>query len=174
MAQSALTSNKRFDRGPRPMAEAIPALSVMAGSLTAMLPVVSATGWWPDWGMLVLIAWRLLRADAWPSWWAAPLGFFNDLMTGYPIGLSVAIWSAVMIIMDIMDRRTQWRDYWIEWALASVFIALFEAMQWLTAAWMGAGVPFRTSAVPSIIIAVLCFPVAARLVMVLDRWRLRP
>ena len=39
-------------------------------------------GWWPDFGLLMLIAWRLLRADAWPAWWAAPLGFVNDLVTG--------------------------------------------------------------------------------------------
>ena len=37
------------------------------------------SGWYPDFGFLVLIAWRLLRADAWPAWWAAPLGFVNDL-----------------------------------------------------------------------------------------------
>ena len=45
----------------------------------------------PTSGLLMLIAWRLLRADAWPAWWAAPLGFVNDLIAGNPIGLSVAL-----------------------------------------------------------------------------------
>ena len=143
MVRSALATNKRLSRGPRKWAEAVPAISVVCGSLLALLPVVSATGWWPDWGLLVLIAWRLLRADAWPGWWAAPLGFFNDLVAGYPIGLSVALWSLIMLLMDIIDRRTQWRDYWIEWAVACLFIALFEVGQWQTAGLVGAPVPFR-------------------------------
>ena len=91
--------------------------------MLSLLPIVSATGWWPDWGLLMLVAWRLLRADAWPAWWAAPLGFANDLIVGNPIGLSVALWAAMMIAMDILDRRTMWRDYWIEWGIAALFIA---------------------------------------------------
>jgi len=174
MVRSALSQGKRFDRGPRRAAEAVPAITVLLASLLSTLPVVSATGWWPDWGLLMLIGWRLLRADAWPAWWAAPLGFFNDVVSGYPIGFSVAIWSAFMIVMDIVDRRTQWRDYWIEWAVATLFIAAFETVEWLIASWMGAAVPFRQSVAPSIVVSILCFPVAAFLVARLDRWRLRP
>ena len=66
-----------------------------SASLLAALPIVSTSGWYPDFGFLVLIAWRLLRADAWPAWWAAPLGLVNDLFTGHPIGLSVALWTAI-------------------------------------------------------------------------------
>lgn len=140
--------------------------------MVSLLPIVSATGWWPDCGLLMLIAWRLLRSDAWPAWWAAPLGFANDLILGNPIGLSVALWSAIMIAMDIVDRRTMWRDYWIEWAVATVIIAAGELSQWQLAAWGGAAPPLRVSAGPGIIIAILCFPMAAFLAGRLDRWRL--
>jgi rod shape-determining protein MreD len=100
------------------------------------------------------------------------LGFVNDLIVGNPVGLSIALWSAIMIAMDVLDRRTMWRDYWIEWAIAALFIGLAELAQWRVAAILGASVPLSMSAGPAIIIGVLCFPVAAFLAARLDRWRL--
>jgi rod shape-determining protein MreD len=140
--------------------------------MVSLLPIVSATGWWPDWGLLMLVAWRLLRADAWPAWWAAPLGFANDLIVGNPIGLSVALWAAMMIAMDILDRRTMWRDYWIEWAIAALFISLAELAQWRIAGLLRAPVPLGLTAGPSIAVGILSFPVAAYLAARIDRWRL--
>ena len=173
MVRSALGQRGAgLGRGPKAGADYIPAVTVVAGSMISLLPIVSQTGWGPDWGLLMLVAWRLLRADAWPAWWAAPLGFVNDLITGNPIGLSIALWSAIMIAMDILDRRTMWRDYWIEWAIAALFIGLAELAQWRVAAILGASMPLGMSAGPAIIIAVLCFPVAAFLASRLDRWRM--
>ena len=173
MVRSALAQRgSAIGRGPRAGADYIPAISVVAGSMISLLPIVSSTGWWPDWGLLMLIAWRLLRADAWPAWWAAPLGFANDLILSNPIGLSVALWAAIMIAMDILDRRTMWRDYWIEWAIAVLFIALAELAQWRIAALLGAPVPLSMSAGPASLVSVLCFPVAAFIAAKLDRWRL--
>lgn len=174
MGRSVLSQGKRLNRGPRRHAEAVPAITVLLGSALAILPVISETGWWPDWGLLILVAWRMLRADAWPAWWAAPLGFFNDLVTDNPIGLSIATWSAIMIVMDFVDRRTQWRDYWIEWAVAALLIAAAEVIQWRIAAISGATLPFAQTAGPAIIVAALCFPLAALMVAKVDRWRLRP
>lgn len=171
MARAALQPRGRLNQGPRPGVLFIPAASVVAASAQAVLPIVSASGWWPDFGFLMLIAWRLLRADAWPAWWAAPLGFVNDLLTGSPIGLSVSLWTAVMLAMDLIDPRTQWRDYWIEWALAALLILASEAAHWKVAALAGAPVPFL-QIVPAIIISVLAFPIAALLASRIDRWRL--
>ena len=171
MVRSALASNRRIGQGPVSGAAYVPAVTVVAATFLSSLPIVSLSGWFPDFGFLILIAWRLLRADVWPSWWAAPLGFVNDLVAGYPIGLSVALWTAAMLLLDILDRRTAWRDYWIEWALASLLILAGEAAQWQVAAWMGAQVPF-VAMIPSIIISIAAFPVAAWMVSRLDRWRL--
>ena len=174
MVRSALglQGGVRLNQGPRAGADFVPAITVVAGSLLSLLPIISATGWWPDFGFLMFLGWRLLRADAWPAWWAAPLGFLHDLVIGNPIGLSVAMWAAITIAMDILDRRTMWRDYWIEWAIATVFIALLEIADWRLAGVMGAPVPFSSSAGPAIMIGVLCFPVAGYIASRLDRWRL--
>jgi rod shape-determining protein MreD len=171
MVRAALQTHGRLNRGPRKGVTIIPAVSVVAMSALSILPVVARMGAWPDFGFLMLIAWRLLRADAWPAWWAAPLGFINDLLTGSPIGFSVALWSAVMLAMDLVDRRTQWRDYWIEWAVACALILAAEAAEWKVAIWSGARVPF-VQMLPSIVISILAFPLFAFIASRLDRWRL--
>ena len=38
-----------------------------------------------------------------------------------------------MLALDLIDRRTMWRDYWIEWVLAAVLIAIDEWLQWRVA-----------------------------------------
>lgn len=172
MARSALSmSHRPLSRGPRAGHEVVPALSVALASALAVLPIVAVHGWWPNAGLLMLLAWRMLRADVWTAWVAAPLGLWNDLVTGSPLGLSVALWTTFMLAMDVIDRRTMWRDYWIEWALATLLIALAELAQWRVAALAGATVRLA-SEWPSVLIAVLCFPVAAYLVRWIDRWRM--
>ena len=171
MVRAALANKRRIGQGPRAGAAYIPAMSVVAGSLLSALPIVSVSGWYPDFGFLVLLGWRLLRADAWPAWWAAPLGFVNDILTGAPVGMSVALWTAVMIVMDLVDRRTIWRDYWIEWALAALLVLAAETVEWWLAALSGAAFAFR-STLPPVLVSVLAFPIVAWLVSRLDRWRL--
>jgi len=170
MARAALSSG-RFNQGPARFAMLLPAASVAAASLLAALPIVSTSGWYPDFGYLVLIAWRLLRADPWPAWWAAPLGLVNDLFTGYPIGFSIALWSATMLALDLIDRRTMWRDYWIEWVLAAVLITIDEGLQWRVAGAVGAAPPFAAM-VPPLAISICVFPLVAWIVSRLDAWRL--
>ena len=173
MGRSALTPSRgsSLERGPKRAYLSIPAISVLMATALSVLPIMSNHGWWPDAGLLMLLAWRLLRADAWPAWLAAPLGLVHDLLTGAPIGLAVTLWPTFMLAFDIIDRRTMWRDYWIEWVLASIFIALFIVAQWQVAAWDGAPVQFANVA-PSILVGIVCFPIAAYLVNRLDRWRM--
>jgi rod shape-determining protein MreD len=172
MVRAALSSGRRIGQGPRTGAAYIPAVSVIAASLLSALPIVATSGWYPDFGFLALIAWRLLRSDPWPAWWAAPLGLANDLITGSPIGLSVTLWTATMLVLDLVDRRTIWRDYWIEWALAALLLLLNElAERWLAGA-MGAAIPL-VSIVPPLLIAIFAFPIAAWIIARVDQWRLR-
>lgn len=171
MVRAALSPPRRIGHGPSPFAAYLPALTVVLASLLAALPIVSSSGWYPDFGYLMLISWRLLRADPWPPWWAAPLGFVNDLFTGYPVGFSIALWSATMLALDLIDRRTMWRDYWIEWILAGVLIAIDEWLQWRVAKLAGAPISF-TSLLPALVISVFMFPPFAWIVSRIDAWRL--
>lgn len=173
MVRAALApAKRRIGQGPRPGAAFIPAASVVAASLLSALPIIASSGWFPDFGYLALLGWRLLRSEPWPAWWAAPLGFANDLVTGAPIGLSVTIWTVTMLVIELVDRRTPFRDYWIEWALAAVLLGVSEMAEWRVAAMMGAPLPFAFL-VPPLLIAIFAFPVAAWLVARIDKWRLR-
>ncbi len=171
MVRAALSSGRRIGQGPRVGASAIPAGTVVAASLLSALPIVTTSGWYPDFGFLALIAWRLLRSDPWPAWWAAPLGFANDLITGAPIGLSVALWTTTMLLLDLVDRRTMWRDYWIEWALAALLLLANESVERWVASLMGPA-PAFSSILPPLLISIFAFPIAAWLVARLDHWRL--
>jgi rod shape-determining protein MreD len=171
MVRAALSQKRNIGQGPVAGAQYWPAFSVMLASLLAGLPIVSMNGWFPNFGFLVLIAWRLLRADAFPAWWGAPLGLFNDLVTGSPVGLSVAVWTMAMLALDIADQRTQWRGYWLEWAIAAVLLLGQEAAEWRVAQIMGASLPFLSIA-PPLLISILAFPIAAWIVARIDRWRL--
>jgi rod shape-determining protein MreD len=172
MVRAALTGRTRIGREPAPYAPYVPAASVVFASLLSALPIISMSGWYPDFGYLVFISWRLLRADPWPPWWAAALGLSNDLFTGYPVGLSVLLWSATMLVLDLIDRRTMWRDYWIEWVVAAVLLAIDQWLQWRVAAVTGAPVP-AWRMVPPLVISICVFPVSAWLVARVDAWRLR-
>ena len=76
-----------------------------------------------------------------------------------------------MLVLDLVDRRTLWRDYWIEWVLAAVLILLDEWLQWGVARLVGADLPF-VKMVPAIVISIFAFPLAAFMVSRIDRWRL--
>jgi rod shape-determining protein MreD len=106
-----------------------------------------------------------------PAWWAAPLGLVNDLLTGSPIGLSVVVWTSAMLLLDLLDRRTMWRDYWIEWVLAALLLFMDEVARWRVDAMMGAALPF-TAILSPLLIAVLVFPLGAWVASRLDGWRL--
>ena len=171
MVRAALAQKRNIGQGPVAGARFVPAVSVLIGSLLTALPIISTSGWYPDFGFLVLIGWRLLRSDAWPAWWAAPLGLFNDLVTGHPVGFSIALWTASMLLLDLADRRTMWRGYWLEWILAALMLLAQEAAEWRVAQVMGASLPFKTVVLP-LLISILSFPIIAWLVSRLDRWRL--
>ena len=65
-----------------------------------------------------------------------------------------------------------WRDYWIEWVVASVLLAIDQWLQWRIAALTGALVSFSRM-VPPLVISICIFPVSAWVVARIDAWRLR-
>ena len=76
-----------------------------------------------------------------------------------------------MLALDLVDRRTMWRDYWIEWVVATVLIALNEWLHWEVARMTGADIPF-TIMVPQLLISICVFPLSAWMVSRFDRLRL--
>jgi rod shape-determining protein MreD len=107
----------------------------------------------------------------WSATTAIPLGLFNDLIAGHPIGQSVALWTTAFLLMDVIDSRVVWRDYWMDWLFASVFILAYTFGDWIIGRVMGSSAEFGVLW-PQIGASVLIYPFVARIVLVLDRWRL--
>ena len=63
MVRAALAPSRRIGKGPTLLAAHVPAVTVVFASLLSALPIVSTIGWYPDFGFLVFISWRLLRSD---------------------------------------------------------------------------------------------------------------
>ncbi|HEX8238920.1 MAG TPA: rod shape-determining protein MreD [Allosphingosinicella sp.] len=149
----------------------VPILSTLAASLLALFPYVATWPIIPDVAYLVLLAWRLLRPEMWQAYIALPLGLFNDLAAGLPVGQSMALWTLTFLILDIVDSRVGWRDYWMDWLFAAAAILFYTAGGWYVAREMGAATPFAVL-LPQLGLSVFAYPLVARLVVGLDRWRL--
>lgn len=145
----------------------VPPASVMLASLLPLLPIVATVPVLPPLGLMVLIAWRLRRGDALPIWAAAPLGLFDDLASGQPVGSAMCIWALVLLAVDIIDQRLVWRSFRHDWTIAAGGIAGWLIAGRLVATPFGAHVD--TVLLIQILLSVLLYPLAARLVARLDR-----
>lgn len=157
------------DDVPPARARAIPIVSVMAGSLLTIIPFVATFPVLPPLGLMILLAWRLARPDTMRIWAPLPFGFFDDLVSGQPIGSAMLLWTVAFLIIDLLDQRIMFRDFWRDWVLATGAIALALVGGRLIAA------PFRAQVDTLILFqgvaSVLLYPFVARLVAWLDRKR---
>jgi len=151
--------------------QSVPVVSTLAASLLDLLPIVSTTPLVPDFAYLVLLAWRLLRPELWQARIALPLGLFNDLVAGHPLGQSMALWTITFLVFDLVDARVGWRDYWMDWFFASLAILFYTAGTWYVARMMGARVE-PVVLLPQYALSVIAYPLVALGVVALDRWRL--
>lgn len=149
----------------------VPVGSTMAASLLALLPFVPAAPLVPEISLLVVIAWRLLRPEIWPAHMALGLGLFNDLVAGHPLGQSMAAWTLIFLFCDYIDSWLGFRDYWMDWLIAAAVLFFHTAFAWYVASLMGSRIEF-TVLVPQAVAGILAYPVVARIVLGLDRWRL--
>jgi rod shape-determining protein MreD len=151
--------------------QVVPVATTLLASLLDALPIVTTTPLIPDFAFLVLLAWRLLRPELWPAWAALPLGFVNDLVSGHPLGQSMAVWTAIFLLLELAGSRTGWRDYWLDWLFASFAIVAHSAAGWLVARQMGSQTLFAVM-LPQLGLSIFAYPLVARMVVGLDRWRL--
>lgn len=149
----------------------VPMISTIVAITLVLLPFVAATPLIPDLGFLVLITWRLLRPEIWTANMALGLGLLNDLVAGNPLGQSMLLWTSAFLVFDLIDSRLGFRDYWMDWLIAAGAIAFQTVGAWYIALLMGSDV-MATVVVPQLIVGILAYPAVARVVLMLDRWRL--
>ena len=165
---------QRINRAASPvLALATPWLLVMLGSLSPSWPVIASAPVLPPFGFLLLVGWQQLRPGLFPVWAGFPLGLIDDLFSGQPFGSAVVLWSLAMIALDFIDHRFPWRGFVLNWLVASAFIIAYLLCA-LQIANLGGGNASPLVLLPQLAVAVLVYPVAARLVALADRFRLIP
>ena len=154
---------------PPGRARALPWMTVTAGSLVTIAPVIATVPLMPPFGLLVLLAWRLLARFALRPWAAAPLGAFDDLVSGQPLGSAVLLWSLCFLGIDLVERRLSFRDFWQDWLIAAAAIVFCIIGGRVIAVPLAAHVDMAMLAQAAI--TVCLFPLAARLIAWIDRKR---
>ena len=150
----------------------IPFASTVFAMLLGLMPIIASSLWMPNLAFLILITWRLLRPEIWQAQVALGLGLLADLIVpGAPPGQSMLLWTIVFLGLDYADHLLGVRDYWLDWVLAAAAILFHSAGVWYIALLMGAKVSFLIM-VPQILLSILAYPLMARIVLRLDRWRL--
>lgn len=151
---------------------ATPVLTVLIGStLPALLPIIVQSPTLPPLGLLFLVGWRLLHPELWPLWIGAPLGLYDDLMSGQAPGSAMFLWSVIMIGIELLDARMLWRDYWQDWAIAAVACLVFLGGSLLLAHIGGSRAPLHLI-LPQWLWSVLLYPLIVRFIALIDRWRM--
>lgn len=156
---------------PRRPARALPWAMVMIASALTVVPAIATLPVLPPLGLVVLLTWRLLARFALRPWAAAPLGLWDDVLSGQPLGSAVLLWSLCFLVIDVIELRLAERSFRLDWLVAASLLAAALVAGRLIAA------PFAAELAPVLAVqiaaAVLLFPVAARLVAWVDRSRAR-
>lgn len=157
----------RFEVPPPPLVVwLVPIASVMVGSLLTILPLVATLPILPPFGLLILLAWRLRRPDAFRVWAPAPLGLFDDLVSGQPLGSAILLWTLATLAIAVLETRMVWRTFWQDWLIAGLAVTACLSIGRLVATPFGAHVD--TALVIQMVASVALFPLAAWLVARID------
>ncbi|HZG46021.1 MAG TPA: rod shape-determining protein MreD [Allosphingosinicella sp.] len=149
----------------------VPVVTTLLAILLGLFPLVVTSPLLPDIGFLVLLTWRLLRPEIWLPLAALGFGLFDDFVSGHPIGQSMALWTTIFLALDVIEHRIDYKDFWFDWFYAAVAIFFHAAGAWYIGVLMGSHTPF-SQLLPPIAFTILAYPMMARLVLGLDRWRL--
>jgi rod shape-determining protein MreD len=150
----------------------LPASTVLIAACLTFVPVVASLPLMPPLGLLTLLAWRLLRRDVFRIWAPVPLGFFDDLVSGQPLGSAVLLWTLCFFLIDLIDRRLLWRDFKQDWLIGSLLAGCVIAAGALVARAPSSSTLFAALGVQWLLSAA-ALPLVMRSVAALDRWRLR-
>ena len=174
-----LNPNSRFDeygtkinRTHSPaLAYGVPWGMILLFSMTPVLPIIASSPVMPPLGFIAFLAWLMYRPGFLPFWAGIPLGLFDDLFSGQPVGSAVLLWSVTMLATEIVEARLPWRGFVQDWLTAGIILTVY-----LVAAAAISGANPGTSLIVAIGIqlgvSILIFPLVAKLVSLLDRFRL--
>jgi rod shape-determining protein MreD len=162
----------KIDRAHSPLlANGIPALTILVASLSPLFPLIAYGPIMPPLGFMVFIAWQIVRPGLLPMWVGMPLGAFDDIFSGQPLGSAIMLWSISMLVLEVVEARFPWRGFLQDWGTAAAMITGYLAIAALVSG-SGMGLAILPYILPQILLSILVFPIIARMIAVFDRMRL--
>ena len=149
----------------------VPWLSIMLFSLAPMLPIIAPAPVLPPLGYLFMLSWRLLRPGLLPLWAGFPLGLFDDMFSGQPLGCGILLFSLTLIALDLLELRFPWRGFFQNWAILALLLATYLIVAAIVS---GASIELSrlTLLAPQILLSIVAVPIVMSIVGLLDRFRL--
>jgi rod shape-determining protein MreD len=152
----------------------VPIITVMfASALPLMLPLVASSPVLPPLGLLFFLSWQLLRTEMWPVWIGLPLGLWDDLFSGAPIGTAVFLWTAASIVIAYISQRIYWRGFFHDWGIGALLVAIIQAAAALLTHPHAATGRVLGLVAPQIVVSILLVPLFLRLTGKFDNFRLK-
>ena len=162
----------RLNRDQLPvLANGIPWVTILLASLVPMLPIIAPAPVLPPLSYMLLLGWRLLRPGLLPLWAGFPLGLFDDLYSGQPFGCGILLFSLTLILLDLVEFRFPWRNFWQNWLAAAALITGYLFLCSLVSGAHLGGLRLEVI-LPQLLLSLLAFPIVSGLVAALDRIRL--
>ena len=115
--------------------------------------------------------WIALAIFAAIAWIGIPLGAFDDLFSGQPMGSAVFLWTMALLLIEMLDRRMIWRNFRQDWVIASLLSLLLLAAEKALAS---PGIKsWSWIFLVQLAMTILVFPAIVRVCVQLDRVRNR-
>ncbi len=153
------------------LAYSVPWISILLASLIPVFAIASAVPFVPPFGLMMLIAWRLVRPGLLPIWAGFPLGMVDDLFSGQPFGSAIFLWSVVMLAIEVIEARFPWRNFVQDWFIAANILTVYLVLAALLSGGM-IGLASLAALGPQLLLSLLLMPIISRMVARLDRFRL--
>lgn len=148
----------------------VPPVTVVLGSMITALPIITDYPILPPMGLLILLAWRLIRPGYWTVWAGFPLGLVDDIFSGQPFGSAAFLWSVVFVLLETIDRKAVGRDYWQDWLIAST-ATVFVLVGGMLIVDLQSNVLRVDLLAPQILLSALLYPFLTRFIGAIDNWR---
>ena len=153
------------------LANGVPWLVILICSLAPLLPMIALAPVIPPLGFMMFLGWRLARPGLLPMWAGLPLGFFDDMFSGQPLGSGILLFSVTMIALELLELRVPWRNFLQDWMTATVFILAYLFVAALISGADLSWTQFRLL-LPQALLSIILFPIIAKMVSLFDRLRL--
>ncbi|MBS3962780.1 MAG: rod shape-determining protein MreD [Sandarakinorhabdus sp.] len=152
---------------------AMPAFTVLLGTLLMALPIPLAFGAMPSLALLFVIIWSSLQPRLMPVWGAFLLGLFADLVSGLPLGIWALLFPVAAISVRLADARAEGHSLVIDWLFTGLLVLGAHVLAWQFLGFTGSAAP-SGPLLAQAVITILAYPLAATIAARVQRRIIEP